>query len=188
MTLHADALATLRAWQPPADLPAQEALRARFVTHLEGADDGVWRASTPDHITAGAIVLDATGERVLLDLHGKAKRWFHFGGHCEPGDARLIDVGAREAREESGIEGLTLDPEVLHLDEHAVPFCGTHATVNHLDVRFLAVAPDGAEAVASDESVTVRWWPVDQLETVDPPLEAEMLTLIRLARERLASR
>ena len=48
---------------------------------------GCERACFPDHLTAGTVVLSADGDEVLLNLHRKARRWFAFGGHCEPGDA-----------------------------------------------------------------------------------------------------
>ncbi|MEZ0579147.1 NUDIX hydrolase [Nocardioides sp. MH1] len=179
MTLHADALATLRGWAAPD--AAQEALRARFVAHLESEGEGMWRSSYPDHVTAGALVIDSAGERVLLNLHKKAGRWFHFGGHCEPGDATLAGVAAREAREESGIDDLHLVPVPVQLDEHAVPFCdprGPEHTVHHLDVRYVAVAPEDARERTSEESLDVRWWPVDVL----PELEQGMVDLVRIAR------
>lgn len=179
MTLHADALATLRAWNPPD--AGQEELRARFVTHLESTPDGMWRSSYPDHVTAGALVIGADGDRVLLNLHGKARRWFAFGGHAEPGDQTLADVAAREACEESGITDLTLVPTPAQLDVHAVPFCdprGPDHTVHHLDVRYVAVAPSSAREVTSEESLDVRWWPVDDL----PELEPSMVELVAFAR------
>lgn len=176
MTLHDDALATLRDWSAPD--PAQDALRARFVAHLERAGDGMWRSSYPDHITAGALVIDAEGERVLLNLHGKARRWFAFGGHAEPADPTLAEVAAREAREESGIPDLRLVPVPAQLDVHPVPFCDPRGEVHHLDVRYVAIAPPAAREVASDESLDVRWWPVDAL----PELEPGMVDLVRIAR------
>jgi len=166
----------LRGWPPPD--PAQEALRARFVAHLDGAADGMWRSSYPDHITAGALVIDSTGERVLLNLHRKARRWFAFGGHAEPGDATLAEVAGREAREESGIPDLRLVPVPAQLDVHPVPFCDPRGEVMHLDVRYVAVAPPDAREVTSDESLDVRWWPVDAL----PVLEPGMVDLVGIAR------
>ena len=174
--LHDDALATLRGWSAPD--AAQDTLRARFVAHLEGVDDGMWRSSYPDHITAGALVIDAAGERVLLNLHRKARRWFAFGGHAEPGDPTLAEVAAREAREESGIPDLRLVPVPAQLDEHAVPFCDPRGEVHHLDVRYVAIAPPAAREVTSDESLDVRWWPVDAL----PELEPGMVDLVGIAR------
>ncbi|KAA1421006.1 NUDIX domain-containing protein [Nocardioides humilatus] len=177
--LHADALATLRDWRAPdAD---QDALRTRFVAHLEATPDGMWRSAYPDHITAGALVIDSAGERVLLNLHKKARRWFAFGGHCEPGDATLADVAAREAREESGIPDLRLVPAPAQLDVHPVPFCdprGPDYTVRHLDVRYVAIAPASAQEITSEESLDVRWWPVDGL----PELEPGMVDLVGIAR------
>ncbi|WP_435770876.1 NUDIX hydrolase [Nocardioides sp. SYSU DS0651] len=177
--LHADALATLRAWTAPS--PDQERLRRRLVDHLESTADGMWRSSYPDHLTAGTLVLDHTGDRVLLNLHRKAGRWFAFGGHAEEQDATLASVALREAREESGIADLALHPEPLQLDVHVVPFCDPRGGVSHLDVRYGAVASPDAREITSEESLAVRWWCVDAL----PDLEPSMLDLISRARTLL---
>lgn len=182
MSLHADALAVLAGWTPPS--PAQAALRERFVAHLRAHQDGLRRSCFPDHLTAGTLVLDSSLDQVLLNLHRKARRWFAFGGHCETADTTLAGAALREAVEESGLEGLRLDPVPLHLDEHAVGFCDPRGTVRHLDVRFAALAPPDAVHVVSEESLDVRWWPVGAL----PELEDEMVELISLARQRLAVR
>jgi 8-oxo-dGTP pyrophosphatase MutT (NUDIX family) len=118
---------------------------------------------------------------VLLNLHRKAGAWFHFGGHCEPGDGSLLATAWREATEESGIEGLRVDREPVHLSEHTVGFCDPRGDVQHLDVRFVALAPAGAEPVVSAESTDVRWWPLDDL----PELHDDMHELIAAARQRL---
>lgn len=180
MTLHADALHVLTGWTPPT--PVEDALRRRYVAHLESTPDGMWRASYPDHLTAGTLVIDATGDHVLLNLHRKAGRWFHFGGHAEESDPSLFAVARREAVEESGLTDLEFHPEPVQLDLHSVPFCGQRGDVNHLDVRYVARTPRSSEAVVSDESLDVRWWQVDDL----PDLEPQMHTLIDRARRLLA--
>jgi 8-oxo-dGTP pyrophosphatase MutT (NUDIX family) len=170
VTLHDDALATLRSWRAPD--ARQAALRREYVDHLAAHADAMSRRCHPAHLTAGALVLSADHGSVLLTLHAKARRWFHLGGHCEPRDATLAGAALREATEESGIHGLALDLEPLHLDAHLVGFCGGHEQVRHLDVRFLALARVGALPAASAESLDVRWWPVDALPTEDPDITA----------------
>lgn len=176
--LHDDALAALRDWAAPS--PDQQDLRARYVAHLERHPNGTDRSCFPEHLTAGTVMLSADGHEVLLNLHGKARRWFAFGGHIEPGDPTLADAARREAAEESGLADFVLDPVPVHLDLHTVSFCDPRGQVRHLDVRYSAVAPHDAAHQVSDESLDVRWWPLEAL----PPLEEEMHTLIRLARAR----
>lgn len=168
MSLHADALATLRALTPATAEQAE--LQGRFVTHLESTPDGMWRSSYPEHVTAGTLVISRNGDEVLLNLHRKARRWFHFGGHCEEGDRTLAGVARREAREESGLAAFDLHPLPLHLDAHVVPFCGDRGEVTHLDVRYAAVADPDARHAASEESLDVRWWPVSGLPDVEPAM------------------
>jgi 8-oxo-dGTP pyrophosphatase MutT (NUDIX family) len=180
VSLHADALAVLGTWAAPT--AEQESLRLRYLTHLAAHPDGMRRGCFPDHLTAGTLVVDDTGTQVLLNLHRKARRWFAFGGHCEPGDASLAGAARREAVEESGLTDLHFDPLPAHLDEHAVGFCDPRGEVHHLDVRYVAQAPADGQHATSDESLDVRWWPVDAL----PELEPEMHELIAIARRRFA--
>jgi 8-oxo-dGTP pyrophosphatase MutT (NUDIX family) len=181
--LHADALAVLQGW--PAPTAAQERLRERYVAHLVAHPDGLDRAGRPDHVTASTLVLDADHGAALLTLHAKARAWFQLGGHCEPGDTTLAGAALREATEESGLTGLWLDPVPVQLSEHAVPFCGSNGPtrpVHHLDVRYVAVAPPGAVHAISEESLDLRWWPLDAL----PDPEPDVVELVALARTRLA--
>ena len=180
MTLHADALAVLEGWTAPD--PAQESRRTEYVAHLRARADGWAKACFPDHLTAGALVLSHDGSQVLLNLHRKARRWFAFGGHIEPQDLTLAGAALREGTEESGLPDLTIDPEPVHLSLHEVDFCDARGTVRHLDVRFLARLGETIDPVTSDESLDLRWFPVDDVPTDEP----DMLDLIRLARLRLA--
>jgi 8-oxo-dGTP pyrophosphatase MutT (NUDIX family) len=177
--LHADALAVLEGWSAPD--AAQETRRAEYVAHLRAHPDGCAKACYPDHLTAGALVLSHDGHRVLLNLHRKARRWFAFGGHLEPDDATLSAAALREGTEESGLPDLTVDPEPVHLSLHEVDFCDARGTVRHFDVRFLARLGETTEPVVSEESLDLRWFPVDDVPTDEP----DMLDLIRLARVRI---
>ncbi|MEV4221598.1 NUDIX domain-containing protein [Nonomuraea sp. NPDC049725] len=159
MSLHGDALAVLSSWTAPS--AEEEALRESFVEHLRAHDDAMLRACAPGHLTATTAVLSHDGRRVLLTLHPKAGMWLPMGGHCEAGDRTLAEVALREAVEESGIPGLELLPGPLALDRHQVWCHPPHSW--HLDVEYAAVAPAGAEAVISNESLDLRWFPVEEI-------------------------
>ena len=177
--LHHDALTLLHGWRAPS--AEQDDVRRRYLTHLEVEEHGLRRECFPAHITASTLIVSPDGRRVLLTLHAKAKAWFQMGGHCEEQDTTLAGAALREAVEESGLAGLTLDPSPVQLDAHEVAFCDPRGTVCHLDVRFLAVAPKSGTSATSEESLDVAWWPVDAL----PTKEASLLELVELARQQL---
>ena len=140
--LHADARATLAAWDAPD--AAQEALRTTFIELLDDKPDAMLRSCVPDHLTGSALIV--RGDHALLVFHSKAGKWLQTGGHCEDTDAMLAAAALREAREESGLDGLTVDPVPLRLSRHHVPFCGPPPDGgHHLDVQFLVQAPAGSE-------------------------------------------
>ena len=81
--------------------------------------------------------------------------------------------------EESGIPGLRLlGSQPAQLSTHEVR-CGPIRPSHHLDVRYVAVAPPGAEPVVSVESLEVRWFDVGALPD---GLEPELHELISIAR------
>lgn len=172
MTLHASAVDDLSAWDPPD--ARQASLRDAFLAHLERHADGAWRTCAPAHVTASAVILDPAGRRMLLVLHRKVRRWLQPGGHCETSDPSLSAAALREAREESGIEALQLIPGLLHVDRHPAP-CNPGIVEEHLDARYLVVAPPGAEPALSGESLDVRWFGWDELPDGLEPTIGEML-------------
>lgn len=177
-SLHASAIAVLRAWNAPD--PAQDSLRHAVLAFLDARPDGCLRACVPGHVTASTLVLNAAGDEVLLTLHPRLGRWVQLGGHCEDTDADLFGAALREATEESGINGLQLDPELAAIHVHPVT-CSLGVPTRHLDLQFVARAPAGVDYVVSDESLDLRWFGFDALpDGVDPGLEH----LVDAARRR----
>lgn len=183
--IHDDAVAVLAAWTPPTARDAE--LRDRYVAHLAAHPDGWAKACFPDHLTAGAIVVSAAGDAVLLNHHRKADAWLAFGGHLEPGDETLAGAARRELVEESGLTAFDFDPTPLALDEHAVDFCSDRGTVHHLDVRFLATADPAAQHAVSDESLDVRWWPIDALPQTFDDMYVLIDTAVARVRQSISS-
>ena len=160
MSLHASAIATLTDWRAPD--PAQDTLRHAVLAFLAARPDGCLRECVPGHVTGSALVLDHTGSQALLTLHPRFGRWLQLGGHCEATDADIVAAALREATEESGIADLTIDPELAALHVHPVT-CSLGVPTRHLDMQFIVRAPENAEIAVSDESLDLRWWPLDAL-------------------------
>ncbi|CPU63693.1 Conserved hypothetical protein (NUDIX hydrolase?) [Mycobacteroides abscessus] len=51
----------------------------------------------------------------------------------------------------------------------------------HLDLQFLAHAPEDAQIAVSGESLDLRWWPLDQI----PEEDHSVVVLAQRARNRL---
>lgn len=179
--LHADVQATLTAMPlDPAHPSGQAAVREGFYALLAARADATRRACVPGHITASTLVLDSTARRVLLTLHPRVGAWLQLGGHVEDDDETLLAAARREAAEESGIDGIHIDPLPIDLDIHPIT-CSLGLPTRHFDIRFVGHAPDGAEPVISAESDDLRWFDVDELPTDIAP---ELPRLIARAVER----
>jgi len=157
--LRTEASRLLGGWRAPS--PTQETTRQRFLDLL-AAEPGAARSDNPGaHLTASALIVNATRDRVLLCLHGRINVWVQVGGHCEPEDLSLADAALREAREETGLDRLVLHPEPIDLDVHPV-HCAAGPGL-HYDVRFAALAPPGAVERVSAESHALGWFAPDAL-------------------------
>jgi 8-oxo-dGTP pyrophosphatase MutT (NUDIX family) len=146
----------------------RDRILAFVVRHERPFDRGI----VDGHLTGSAITVSADGSRVLLLHHRKLDRWLQPGGHGDPGETTGEEVALREALEESGIRGLHLHPAAprpLDVDVHDIPARGNEPAHEHLDLRYLVVAPEGA-VIAPDlaELHEIRWVPWDEVDALGP--------------------
>jgi 8-oxo-dGTP pyrophosphatase MutT (NUDIX family) len=141
---------------------AERAHQESILQFLARRDEPFSRQHLDAHLTASAIVVDCTGERVLLGLHRKIGRWLQLGGHGNPGEAGAEEVAAREAFEESGIAHLQLHaaaPGPIDVDIHKIPARAEVPAHLHLDIRYLFVAPENAVPLPrAEEHLQLCWF------------------------------
>ena len=101
----------------------------------------------------------------------------------------MLQVALREAEEESGITGLIITSRrPFDLDIHAIPENPRRGEPPHLhyDVRYILIAPEGAEPALSDESHELRWFTVVEAQAM--PLDGGLQRLVEKWRALLIRR
>ncbi|RDI57845.1 NUDIX hydrolase [Microvirga subterranea] len=109
------------------------------------------RRTFPGHVTTSAIVLDRAGRRTLLISHRALARWLQPGGHYEAPE-ELTDSALREAVEETGLQGLSLDSWhaetnlPIDIDSHVIPARPERGEPEHWhhDIRYVVRADESA--------------------------------------------
>lgn len=146
--------------------------RDRILDFVRRHPDPFDRRIPEGHLTGSALVVSVDGERVLLLHHRKLGRWLQPGGHAEAGEATGEEVALREAHEETGIRGLGLHPAAprpLDVDVHEIPAHREEPAHEHLDLRYLVVAPPD---VALDPDLAalhqLRWVAWDDVDALAP--------------------
>jgi 8-oxo-dGTP pyrophosphatase MutT (NUDIX family) len=164
---------------------AFEAAHLRTIADFVGRHADPFDRRIPEgHLTGSALVISERADRVLLVHHRKLQRWLQPGGHADPGETSGEAVALREAREETGIDGLALHPGAprpLDVDVHAIPAFGDEPAHAHLDLRYLVVASEaGPIARSAAESSDARWFGWDELAALD--LDRGLLRALAKAR------
>lgn len=147
---------------------------------LEEADRPFDREHASGHFTGSAWLVSTDGERVLLTHHRKLQRWLQLGGHAD-GDSNLAAVALREAEEESGLQGLTVEPDIFDVDRHWIPERKHEPGHWHYDVRYVVHAGEDENFVVSEESLELAWVAIRELADAHDTDES----LRRMARKWL---
>lgn len=134
------------------------------------------RDTFPGHLTTSAFVLSPDHAQVLLIDHVVIGRWLQPGGHWEEAEHFHLSA-AREAIEETGVQGLALHPWhrgadlPFAIDSHDVPgkpSRGEPAHIHH-DLQYLFLADPALPLVAQVEEVhAATWRPIAALSEIAP--------------------
>ena len=132
---------------------------------LRASEDPFDRSSFPAHLTGSAIVLDEARTHLLVVWHAGLGLWLQPGGHCESGDADLLQTARRETAEETGLhlDAFGNDALLVHVDVHDIPARAQEPAHRHHDLRFAFVAPRSAVEVLRDGSAS-GWVPIERLD------------------------
>ncbi|MEO8366801.1 MAG: NUDIX hydrolase [Pseudoxanthomonas sp.] len=161
--------------------PLEQASVALFLELLGEGAEPFRRERLAGHFTSGVWLVSADGTRVLMTHHRKLERWLQLGGHAD-GDSDMARVALKEAREESGLPGLSIEGDsIFDLDRHWIPQRKGVPGHWHYDVRYVVRADADENYVVSDESHDLAWRAIAEL--AEDPDES----LGRMARKWLAS-
>ena len=144
----------------------EEAHTLKTLEFLEHNDVCTSTENQLGHITASAWVLSPNKSETLLTHHRKLNRWLQLGGHVE-NDASIQEAALREAREESGIEQLSLvSYTVFDIDVHLIPERKNVGAHYHYDLRFLIQA-EKTKFTKSVESNQLAWINLAEVAELD---------------------
>jgi 8-oxo-dGTP pyrophosphatase MutT (NUDIX family) len=143
--------------------PEEVGMVDRYLSFVRENPDCFERSLEAGHVTGSAIILDTTGNRVLLTHHRKLDRWLQPGGHAD-GIADVAQVAMTEALEESGLASLDFaSRSLLDVDIHGIPARAKEPAHFHYDCRFLIQSGGSDEFIVSDESHDLAWVPRDRI-------------------------
>ena len=163
--------------------PGDGEVSGLFKAFAAGHLDCCERTLAGGHFTGSAWLVSVDGSRVLLTHHRKLDRWLQLGGHAD-GDGDLAAVALREAEEESGLTGLSVEPQPFDLDRHFIPARDEEDGHWHYDVRFVVRASGNEAFVASEESHALAW---REISAIAADADADE-SLRRMAAKWLARR
>lgn len=149
--------------------PAEAADKVQMLDYVNRFPDTILTRQNPiAHITASGFILSTDGDWVLMAHHNIYKVWAWTGGHAD-GEADLLSVALREAREETGaahvrpLSERIASVEILPVWGHVKrgQYVCSH---QHLNVSYLLTADKSDSLTPREgENTQVAWLPADRL-------------------------
>ena len=162
--------------------------REMLLYALRRLETPLTRDNVVAHFSASSWIVNPARTHALMAWHNIYKAWSWTGGHAD-GEADLLSVALREAREETGLTRIApvtrdiFSVEVLPVNPHVKRrrFVSAHL---HLNVTYLLEADDGqALHCKPDENSAVAWKPL--AEAADCREEPVMLVIYNKLNQKL---
>ena len=147
----------------------EERDREIMLRFLKSNGDCLTRDNQIAHFTASSWIINESRDKVLMAYHNIYDSWAWTGGHAD-GEADLLQVAIREAKEETGIEKMKAvkdEPcslEIITVEGHIKrgAYVASHL---HLHLTYLLEADDRQElTIKADENSDVRWIYISELD------------------------
>jgi 8-oxo-dGTP pyrophosphatase MutT (NUDIX family) len=158
---------------------------------IEQFDNLLTRENPLIHTSSSGYIVNKDRTKVLMIHHNIYKTWCWTGGHAD-GDADLLHVAIKEAKEETGVENIrAITPEILSLDILEVighfkrgKYVSPHL---HLSIAYLLEADEDDELkVKEDENSGVAWIPINEIHKYSN--ESNMIKLYEKFNEKIKNR
>lgn len=141
--------------------PAEKAELVVVLERLDQGEDLTSRKTFPLHVTAGAVLINDSGD-VLFIRHNALGKYLTPGGHLEAEDGNLMGAALRELTEETGIRAgiAPLLSHPVHIDVHDIPANDAKGEPahQHADVRYLFRTTGPVDVTLQEEEVSGSEW------------------------------
>jgi len=157
----------LERYRPRDEREAED--RRMMLRAIDTLDRPLCRDNGFAHFTASSWIVNPARDRVLMAWHNIYRTWAWTGGHAD-GEADLLKVALREAREETGLRDIEpisseiYSLEILPVNAHVKRGRPVSAHL-HLNVTYLLTVDDAQPlCVKPDENSAVAWLPLAEAQ------------------------
>ena len=159
-----------------------------ILNFIEKNDDVLYRDNEYAHMTSSGLIFNEKLDKILMVHHNIYDTWSWTGGHAD-GEADLLKVAIKEAKEETSIENIgVLDENTIAIDILPVvphvkrgKFISGHL---HFCISYALIADENSHIEAKlDENSGVKWIPIDKIHEYSN--EPDMVKLYCKFNEKL---
>lgn len=133
-------------------------------------DSVSYRNNMPFHMTASALILNETKDKLLMIYHKIYQSWSWVGGHAD-GETDLQKTAIKEAEEETGISDIKMlkngivSLDILTVEGHYKnkQYVCPHI---HFNVTYCLTASEKSKLICNEkETEGIKWIAVSELES-----------------------